>query len=136
MDELQRILRLKRQHQEQLKIIQEKLHAIEVVERMLRDDRAPLAQAEQIPPKRYSGMKQDAAIQDALENAGGPMTAAQIADNLERGGFGFKSKEPKGPVYAALKQNRKGLYTAKKEGQSVLFGLAKWEKAEVARSGQ
>ena len=134
MHELERVLGLKRQQQEVIKTAQEKLHALELVERMLTDDRVPQVQAEQIPPKLYNQMKQDAAIQDVLERAGVWMTAAQITDALQRGGFRFTADDPRGSVYAALKQNRKGLYATKKEGQNVVFGLAKWEQAEAAQA--
>ena len=135
MDDFQAISTLKRQVKELINRYQQELHALELVERMLMERRQPGA-ADQTSKKVYRGMKQNEAIQDVLEKAGGPMTAAAIADALERGGFPFKSKDPKGPVYAALKQSRQGLYFSKKDGQNVKFGLARWKRAETAKPVQ
>ncbi len=81
-------------------------------------------------------MKQQEAIQDVLEKASRPLTAAAIASALERGGYPFESKEPKGPVYAGLKKNLKTLYFTKRDGANVVFGLQKWEQVEGSQTTQ
>ena len=137
MDELQKLISLKRrahervtQRQEELRAAQEELRAIEITERLMKEqgnfgDELP------IQPKLYKSMKQDDSVQDVLEKSHQPMTARQIATALQRGGFPFSTKNPKDTVYQALKANRKGLFSRKEEGQDLKFGLVKWEQAEA-----
>ena len=122
MNELETILALKTQTQEEIRRMQEKLKALEVVERMVRDSNSP-ANVVEIQPKIYKDMKQDAAIQDVLRKATRALTAAEITDALKRGGFGFRSANPRNSVYVTLKTNRKGYYEAGKRGKKATFKL-------------
>jgi hypothetical protein len=134
MHDLQTILSMKREVSDRIKKAQEELHALEVVERMMCERAGPNS-AKEIQPKQYRTLTQHQAIGDVLEKAGGPLTAADIAERLQRGGYPFKSKDPKGPIYAALKKdldNPHPRYFFEKKGQIVVFGLVKREQADVA----
>ena len=142
MDELLRLQSLKKhvkeraaRAQEELARTQEELQALELVERLLAEQRRPDI-AEQVSPKRYKTMSQIEAIDDVLKQAAQTMTAAAVAGALQRGGFPFTSKDPKNPVYAALKQNRRNTYFNRKDGLNVVFGLKKWNEVEADEAVQ
>lgn len=56
--------------------------------------------------------------------AGRKLTAGEIADALNRGGFKFETDDPANSVYATMKKNQKGLYAVEKIGKRTYFGLA------------
>jgi hypothetical protein len=132
MDELQTILALKSQVQDDMRKLQDKLRALEVVEKMIRDSKQPGAIVP-IPPKTYPDMKQDDAIRHALRTAGRKLTATEIADALQRGSFKFQSENPSNSIFATMKKNAKGLYVSEKLGKRTVFGLA--EERPKAEAG-
>ncbi|MGH9425183.1 MAG: hypothetical protein ACRD2L_02600 [Terriglobia bacterium] len=132
MDELQTILALKSQVQDDIRKLQDKLRALEVVEKMIRDSKQPGAIVP-VAPKTYSDMKQDDAIRHALKAAGRKLTATEIADALRRGGFKFESANPSNSIFATMKKNAKRLYASEKFGKRTVFGLA--EESQKAEAG-
>jgi len=133
MDELQTILALKIQVQDDVKRLQDKLKALEVVEKMIRDSKQP-GSVIPVPAKTYSDVKQDDAICHVLKRAGRRLAASEIADALQRGGFKFESDNPPNSVYATMKKNAKRLYVWEKFGKRTLFGLAEQEAKSEARN--
>lgn len=131
MDELQTILGLKAQVGEDIRRAEAKLKALDLVEKMIRESKQPGAVIP-IQPKLYASMKQDEAISDVLKTAGRKLTAREVAEALQRGGFKFKTDNPSNSVYATMKGNEKGFYTSEKVGGRTMFGLA--ERTEIDRS--
>ena len=131
MDELKTIELLRRQARERISLAQEELGALEVVERLIRQ-RAAQPAVNQIAPKAYKGMMQEQAIQEFLDrDVNYYRTAAEVTEALQRGGFPFSGKNPRDSVYQTLKQNRKGAFASKRDGQQIKFGLTKWEGASA-----
>ena len=130
MDELQTILALKGQVTEDIRKSEAKLKALEIVEKMIRESKEPSAVIS-IQPKLYANMKQDEAICDVLRSAGRKLTAREVAEALQRGGFKFKTDEPSNSVFATMNVNEKGLYSSEKVGSRRMFGLA--ESAESTK---
>ena len=131
MDELQTILGLKEQVSEDIRRAESKLKALETVEKMIRESKQPGALIP-IQPKLYASMKQNEAICDVLKTAARKMTAREVAEALQRGGFKFKTDDPSNSVYATMKTNEKGFYASEKVGGRTMFGLA--ESVETGRS--
>jgi hypothetical protein len=123
MDELQTILALKAQVTEDIRKSEAKLRALEIVEKMIRESKETLAVIS-IQPKLYANMKQDEAICGVLKTAGRKLTAREVAEALQRGGFKFKTDKPDNSVYATMNTNEKGLYSSEKVGSRRVFGLA------------
>jgi hypothetical protein len=123
MDELQTILGLKAQVSEDIRRAESKLRALEIVEKMIRDSKQPGAVIP-IQPKLYASMRQDDAIRDVLKTAAHKLTAREVAEALQRGGFKFKTDNPTNSLFATMNTNRKGLYTSEKVGSQRVFGLA------------
>jgi hypothetical protein len=128
MDELQAILNLKAQAREELRRAEEKLRALEVVESMIRESKQPSSTIP-VQPKMFSGVKQEEAILHALRLAGRKLTAGEIAQALERGGFKFDTDDPSNSIYATMKKNQKGLYAIEKIGKRTYFGLVEPPKS-------
>jgi len=131
MSELTRILDLKAQAQIELKQAQEKIKALEFVEKMLRDAEHT-SNVVEIQPSIYKKLKQEVAVRDVLTRAGKALTASEIADALRCGGFQFTSKDLANSLYATMKKNAKGLYFCEKKGNRTVFGLARKLEVNIA----
>jgi len=123
MDELQRLLTLKSEVKDEIRRGEEKLKALEIVEKMMREA-SERANVVPLQSKQYKNVKQDEAIQDVLRRAPRKLTSKEISDALQRGGYEFDSKKPQESVYSTLHVNSKGLYIKEKVGSTAVFGLA------------
>lgn len=126
MDELQTIIALKVQVHDDIRKLEDKLKALEVVEKMVRDSKQP-GSVVPVVPKAYSNMKQDKAICHVLRNTSRKLGSDEVADALQRGGFKFTSKKPANSIYVTMKKNAKGLYVSEKKGKRTVFGLSEEE---------
>src|SRR3989442_16001325 len=113
MNELQGIAALEIQVKQEIKKAEEKLRALELVKKMMRDSKHP-SNGVPVESGAYKKMKQRAAIQDVLRRAGKKLSAAEVAEALRSGGYKFKSKEPNNSIYVTLKGDNS--YVSEKYG--------------------